>query len=152
MIVPQRGSINYFQNALGLIHCGTPLGHIFFAHSTQCALPDTGLRIGTALQFIVVWPPLMCFPVLCSRGPTRQPHRNRGVKPLLQLKTTIFRSGSVLKWRTSCLCVTARRQGEMSALLSLNSELCTLNSSPSTIRLFQKKPSPLCEQINGTPQ
>ena len=23
---PQRGSTNYFQNALGLIHCGTPLG------------------------------------------------------------------------------------------------------------------------------
>ena len=58
-----------------------------------------------------------------GRGPTRQPHRNRGVKPLLQLKTTIFRSGSVLKWRTACLCVTARRQGGMSALLSPFSEL-----------------------------
>ena len=55
--------------------------------STQCALRDTGLWSGTALQFIPVWPSLMCFPVLCSRGPTRQPHRNRGVKPLLQLKT-----------------------------------------------------------------
>ena len=31
------------------------------------------------------------------------------------------------------------------------SELCTLNSPPSTIRLFQKKPSRLCEQISGTP-
>ena len=28
-----------------------------------------------------------CVAVLCSRSPTRQPHRNRGVKPLLQLKT-----------------------------------------------------------------
>ena len=110
-------------------HAGSPIapmiepqrGSLFLSISTQCAPRDTGLWSGTALQFFEVWPSLMCFPVLCSRGPTRQPHRNRGVKPLLQLKTTIFRSGSVLKWQTSCLCLTARRQGEMSALLSLNS-------------------------------
>ena len=59
-------------------------GSLFLSISTQCALRDTGLWSGTALQFFQVWPPLMCFPVLCSRGPTRQPHRNRGVKPLLQ--------------------------------------------------------------------
>ncbi len=30
MIEPQRGSTNYPQNALGLIHCGTPLGFVIF--------------------------------------------------------------------------------------------------------------------------
>ena len=30
MIEPQRGSTNHFQNALGLIHCGTPLGFVIF--------------------------------------------------------------------------------------------------------------------------
>ena len=32
MIEPQRGSTNNFQNALGLIHCGTPLGFVIFVH------------------------------------------------------------------------------------------------------------------------
>ena len=53
MIEPQRGSTNYFQNASGLIRCGTPLGFVFLSISTQCALCDTGLWSGTALQFIL---------------------------------------------------------------------------------------------------
>ena len=35
------------------------------------------------------------------------------------LESTIFRSGSVLKWRTSCLCVTAPRQGEKSSVCAV---------------------------------
>ncbi len=40
---PQRGSTNNFQNALGLIHCGTPLGFNHRAVGTQRALGDAGL-------------------------------------------------------------------------------------------------------------
>ena len=37
MIEPQRGSTNYYQNALGLVHCGTPLGvRNLLSFSTQC--------------------------------------------------------------------------------------------------------------------
>ena len=34
-------------------------GSLFLYIPTQCALRDTGLWSGTALQFFVVWPPLI---------------------------------------------------------------------------------------------
>ena len=37
---------------LGLIYCGTPSGFKICQQFTQCALRDTGLWNGTALQFL----------------------------------------------------------------------------------------------------
>ena len=48
-----------------------------------------------------------------------------------------------LKWRTSCLCVTARRQGECRPSFFLS-----LNSFPSTIWLLENKTQPVTTQIH----
>ena len=45
MIEPQRGSTKNYQNALGLIHCGTPLGFVVFVHfNPVCALRHWALE------------------------------------------------------------------------------------------------------------
>ncbi len=122
MFEPQRGSTNNFQYALGLIQCGTPVGvRYLLSISTQCALCDTGLWSGTAVQFFEVWlekmadrnvrPPLTLVPAkpdLATKGsvvnkspPSSTFRRNSFHPPTSKSKHSQF---LIPNWRQRRLC------------------------------------------------